>query len=306
MEVHVVARSRNTLKPVLPSRSFRRRGGGSSSSSLGKTQQPRAKREPTRASRLTSVEMDATPSPPTTSSRDDVTSNSSRSQSKSAEGVPETLREAVTTFAQHATPQCIALGLTAQLAARIALTPDVIPQLSQQDVVVAACVASFWLFQEWFVHRWLLHSPFEWFGKDIHVGHHNNPYYHVSIDGPGLIVPAMLTSFVVFRLILFPNNWSLALTGCSVYYVMGLLYEWTHYLVHTKYVPKSSFARAIRRHHMLHHCRNENYYLGFTLPAVDSLFGTAPNPRSIPMTDLARSAPIRSAGTTTSRGPLSR
>ena len=115
-------------------------------------QQPRAKREPTRASRLTSVEMDATPSPPTTSSRDDVTSNSSRSQSKSAEGVPETLREAVTTFAQHATPQCIALGLTAQLAVRIPLTPDVIPQLSQQDVVVAACVASFWLFQEWFVH----------------------------------------------------------------------------------------------------------------------------------------------------------
>lgn len=34
--------------------------------------------------------------------------------------------------------------------------------------------------QEWVIHAWLLHSPFDWMGRRIHVGHHQRPYFHVS------------------------------------------------------------------------------------------------------------------------------
>lgn len=30
------------------------------------------------------------------------------------------------------------------------------------------------------IHAWLLHSPFDWAGRRIHVGHHQRPYFHVS------------------------------------------------------------------------------------------------------------------------------
>lgn len=36
--------------------------------------------------------------------------------------------------------------------------------------------------QEWVIHAWLLHSPFDWMGRRIHVGHHQRPYFHVSSD----------------------------------------------------------------------------------------------------------------------------
>ena len=68
----------------------------------------------------------------------------------------------------------------------------------------------------------------------------------------------------------------------------GLLYEWTHYLVHTHYVPTSRLGRHIRQHHMQHHCRNEGYWFGFTVPPIDLLFGTAPVASAVPVSSLAR------------------
>ena len=49
-------------------------------------------------------------------------------------------------------------------------------------------------------------------------------------------------------------------------------------------------ARAIRRHHMHHHCRNEAYWLSFTVPPIDSLFSTAPPPASVAVSALARAS----------------
>ena len=85
---------------------------------------------------------------------------------------------------------------------------------------------------------------------------------------------------------------------------MGLSYEWTHFLVHTRYEPKSRLARTIRRNHRLHHCRNEDYWLAFCLPTVDNLFGTSPQPSTVPFTLLARGDfPVE--GAKKSQGPLS-
>ena len=41
-----------------------------------------------------------------------------------------------------------------------------------------------------------------------------------------------------------------------------------HYIVHTRYLPTSRLAKRIRMHHLLHHTRNEAYWLAFTVPQV--------------------------------------
>ena len=151
---------------------------------------------------------------------------------------------------------------------------------------VAAAVATWWLAQEWLVHGALLHSSWDWPGRAIHHGHHVAHYYHVSIDGPGLILPAMAASGALAWAALGATH--MWLTAAIVYWCMGLLYEWTHFLVHTRYVPRSAAARSVRRHHMLHHCRNEAYWLAFIAPGVDALMGTAPRPGAVRISELAR------------------
>ena len=42
---------------------------------------------------------------------------------------------------------------------------------------------------------------------------------------------------------------------------------------------------------MLHHMRNEDYWLSFSAPSVDGLFGTLPSRgTSVPLTDMAKKA----------------
>ena len=123
-------------------------------------------------------------------------------------------------------------------------------------------------------------------GKDIHINHHNAAYFHVSIDGPELILPAQVLAFALFWTMFEDKAYSL--TACATYYAMGLLYLWTHFLVHTHVVPRSALSRKIRRNHILHHMHCEDFWLSFLAPAVDSLFGTNAEPRSVPVGKLAK------------------
>eukprot|EP00877_Chromochloris_zofingiensis_P009605 jgi/Chrzof1/4899/Cz15g03180.t1 len=133
----------------------------------------------------------------------------------------------------------------------------------------------------------MLHTDFDWYGKQVHETHHQKPYYHISIDPPELIGAVMGTAALVFWLVF--AGGPLYLTATATYYIMGLHYEWVHYVVHTRWVPDSKWYKAVRRHHMLHHCRNEDYWLSFSIPAVDQLFGTRPSTgSSVPITTMAR------------------
>ena len=71
--------------------------------------------------------------------------------------------------------------------------------------------------------------------------------------------------------------------------VAGLVYEWTHYLVHTDYKPRSRAYKAVWRHHRLHHFKNENYWLTVTTAhTADRLFGTDPDPATVPTSPTAK------------------
>ncbi|WIA08529.1 hypothetical protein OEZ85_007963 [Tetradesmus obliquus] len=143
----------------------------------------------------------------------------------------------------------------------------------------------------------------DWLGKTIHRQHHETPYFHISLDPPGLILSVMAAAALLFGLLF---QWgALSLTATAAYYSAGLLYEWLHYVVHTHWVPPQGWLRSVRRHHMLHHCRNEDYWLSFTAPAVDAWFGTLPSSASsVPLTAMARKGHSATASGSSSRAGL--
>lgn len=106
-------------------------------------------------------------------------------------------------------------------------------------------------------------------GRSIHKEHHEQPYFHISLDPPALVIGVMLLAAGVFALLLGPAS-PLSLTATAAYWSAGLVYEWLHYVVHTRYVPpagwRGKWLREVRRHHMLHHMRNEDYWLSFSAP----------------------------------------
>eukprot|EP00555_Chaetoceros_dichaeta_P014855 CAMPEP_0198253818 /NCGR_PEP_ID=MMETSP1447-20131203/4198_1 /TAXON_ID=420782 /ORGANISM="Chaetoceros dichaeta, Strain CCMP1751" /LENGTH=193 /DNA_ID=CAMNT_0043939639 /DNA_START=379 /DNA_END=960 /DNA_ORIENTATION=+ len=157
------------------------------------------------------------------------------------------------------------------------MTP--ITPLNPSDYLTASLSVLFWTFQEHFIHGRLLHSNMNWIGKDIHRTHHEEPYFHISIDPVELLVGWMGAAYLIFRMVVLPSSLPLATSATIGYATAGMWYEWTHYLVHTKVRPKSKFATRVRDGHMKHHLVNEEYWLGFTVPFVDDLFGTNPSVR---------------------------
>jgi hypothetical protein len=78
------------------------------------------------------------------------------------------------------------------------------------------------------------------------------------------------------------TSWMLTLL-VSVYGIK-LGYEWTHYLVHSDYRPRSRWFRSVWRNHRLHHYKNEHYWFTVTSAGTaDRLFGTYPaDPAAVP------------------------
>jgi sterol desaturase/sphingolipid hydroxylase (fatty acid hydroxylase superfamily) len=63
---------------------------------------------------------------------------------------------------------------------------------------------------------------------------------------------------------------------------LGMVYEWTHYLIHSDYPPRSRTYKAVWRSHRLHHYKNEHYWFTVTTTATaDRVFGTFPDPATI-------------------------
>lgn len=201
--------------------------------------------------------------------------------------VPSTVEGALCKFASSSTPQFIAFATVLPLALRFGLLPSYelqLPQLqpfSGVDVAVASAVAMFWVVQEWLIHDVLLHSEAEWLGKSIHHGHHMLPYYHISIDELPIAVAWFAAATAAIAVLFGHLGLGAVLTAVASYSAMGGLYEFSHYLAHTR-VPLEGHWAHVRAHHQRHHLRNDGYWLGFTLPAVDTLMGTDPSPMTVP------------------------
>lgn len=175
--------------------------------------------------------------------------------------------------------------------------------LSITEVTIFSLAILTWWVQEYFFHRVLLHSPhFHWIGKSIHEAHHNKDYFHISIDPPILLLGWLFAAhFIIRAMFLLPQQWNLCLSATIGYSLAGLVYEWSHYIVHTKVkphiVPSTSTKQSLpermimqplmkvyaktRDNHIRHHLIDSRYWYAFSVTEMDDLFGTNPNVKEL-------------------------
>ena len=121
-----------------------------------------------------------------------------------------------------------------------------------------------------------------------HREHHADPRITRLIFIPlqslfGALGAALVTAFVII-----PRT-GLGLTFLVVVAGIGVVYEWSHYLVHTDYKPKTWFYRTMYRNHRLHHFKNEHYWFAVTTPGLaDRVLGTYPDPQSVATSPTAK------------------
>lgn len=214
-----------------------------------------------------------------------------------------TLPAAFALFRRFWSPRAMMIGLVIAVSGRLFLVD---PEPTGWDLVAVLIVAALVPFVEWFIHLVVLHARPRRLGRlrfdpgAGHRQHHLNPasVSWVLLRGVDAVLFQIVNAGVVVVVVGGPL-WLLGappaapiLTGV-VAAVIGLLhYEWSHFLFHTGYRPRSRYYRRLKANHRLHHWRNERYWLGITTNAADRLLGTYPGSRSA----VLRSATARTLG----------
>lgn len=202
-----------------------------------------------------------------------------------------TLAAAAREFWRYPTPWLIGATLLAAVAARVAVGDW---QLS--DAVMPLAVLAAFPFLEWMIHVFILHWRPRRIGKITldaslarkHRAHHADPKITRLIFIPleSLAVGAVIVFAIAFAAI---PRIGLGLTFLVTATTIAFVYEWSHYLVHTDYKPKSWFYRTIYRNHRLHHFKNEHYWYAVTTPGLaDRALGTYPDPQTVPTSPTAK------------------
>ncbi|WP_182378587.1 sterol desaturase family protein [Nocardioides sp. WS12] len=143
---------------------------------------------------------------------------------------------------------------------------------------------------EWLVHVFILHwRPRKVAGLTLdpllarkHRAHHANPREIPLVFIPWQAQLWLAPAYTALAWATTPNPTAMFSLLIGIYTLMSG-YEWTHYLLHSDYRPKSAYYRKIWRNHRLHHYKSEHYWFTVTSAGTaDRLFGTAPEPSSVP------------------------
>jgi Fatty acid hydroxylase superfamily len=212
----------------------------------------------------------------------------------------KTLGGAARQFARRHSPWMI-LGAIAVLAVVRAL----IGELDWRDAAAVGAMLVVYPFGEWAIHVCLLHAkPIRIRGRLVelpttrdHRYHHRHPNNLMTLllDAKELAqllllaVPAVvLVGGLLVGLIAGPVPVGALISAALAGYVLVGVYEWTHYLIHTAYVPKTAAYRRVWRNHRLHHFKNERYWHGITNTVADRVLGTMPDQADIQRSKTAR------------------
>jgi hypothetical protein len=203
-------------------------------------------------------------------------------------------------FWGHSSPRLLAAAILLAAAARLALG-----DWSWRDGALVVGIVVLTPFAEWAIHVYLLHARPLRLGPRIrlelptareHREHHLAP---AVLDG--VLLPAY--GVLIFLVMMVGTVWGLsfpihlvvggdrvagAATGLLTSYMILGAYEWTHYLIHSPYRPRSRYFRSIWRNHRLHHYKNERYWFGVTSTVGDRVIGTLPEQRAVPRSRTAR------------------
>ena len=203
---------------------------------------------------------------------------------------PADLTSALARFVRAPSPAILGIALAVSLSLRLA-----VGDYGLYDLAIVGAILLAWPLLEWLIHVYILHlRPFRIAGHLIdmpvpksHRAHHRDPWRIEILFIPlhSYIYTAPL--LVLLWLGLAPSI-SLGLTGLATTYALSLHYEWVHFLVHTRYKPRSSYYQRLWRNHRLHHCKNEAFWMGVTMLAGDHVFGTAKAPHEVPSSATCR------------------
>ncbi|WP_088009299.1 sterol desaturase family protein [Indiicoccus explosivorum] len=146
---------------------------------------------------------------------------------------------------------------------------------------------------EYVVHRFLFHmkTPKDPFLlkmiKRLHFDHHSDPDdLHLLFLPLWFSLPNFLVSSAIFLVITDSLVWTAAfLSGIMTYF---LYYEWTHYVAHKPILPRTEVGRRIKKAHLWHHFKNENYWYGVTHTSIDKTLGTYRDQKQVEKSATAR------------------
>jgi hypothetical protein len=212
----------------------------------------------------------------------------------------KTLGEAWRRFVRQPSPRWIAGGIVLAGAARLA-----VGDFGWVDLAVAAGLVAVNPFAEWAIHVYLLHlRPFEFRGRKVelitakeHRSHHEHPHnLNTVLLGPKEVVGLYVAVIPIVSLALcgagalLGAGWHPAavLTALVVGGALVFVYEWTHFLIHTAYRPRTALYRAVWRTHRLHHFKNEHFWHGITSTIADRVLRTNPDPKAVERSATAR------------------
>ncbi|MCD9020231.1 sterol desaturase family protein [Cohnella silvisoli] len=129
---------------------------------------------------------------------------------------------------------------------------------------------------EYFIHRFALHGFISSVMPNAHKGHeehHNHPNNNEFLLTPNAYnVPVHFALSVLF-IILF-QSYHLGFAVMLGFGAYQLFYEWTHFVSHRPIIPWTPWGKWMKKHHLLHHYKDEAHYFGVTHPAFDMLLGT--------------------------------
>jgi len=207
--------------------------------------------------------------------------------------LPRDARSAVRVFAAHASPQLIALFVAAFAAARLWLG-----NFGWGDAAVALAILAYFPLNEWLIHVFMLHyRPRKVLGRTVdfylpvtHRRHHADPWNLKWVFIPRHVHFWVIPEAALILWLLWPWK-ELALTGLTTYLLLGLHYEWVHYLAHIPWCPPLEYYRRRVREHRYHHFRNENFWWGVSMGLGDRLLRTAP-----PVDEVGRSGTTSTLG----------
>jgi hypothetical protein len=195
-----------------------------------------------------------------------------------------TLSDAGREFWKHPSPLMIGATLGAALTARI-----VVGDWQITDAIVPLVMVALFPFFEWIIHVFILHWRPRHLGRLTidpllareHRAHHIDPRRIPPIFIPAKTLLRVLPLTAAIALLAFPRL-GLGLTYLAFITTLGICYEWTHYLIHSDYKPKTRFYRAIWRNHRQHHFKNEHYWFTVTSSGTaDRVLGTYRDPTSV-------------------------
>ena len=209
---------------------------------------------------------------------------------------PTTLRAAARYFWTRPSPRVIATYLGVLLVARAVLA-----RWTWIDLVPPVGVLLLEPFTEWVIHVVVLHwRPRHLGGHTIdlyaarkHRRHHATPRDLSIVFVPFRLLLLQVPVLIVLGVIVLPTRIGLTLGASAM--AMLLTYEWTHFLVHAPYVPRSAWYRTRWRIHRLHHYRNEHYWYGVTTFVGDRALGTYPDKGEVELSETVRDLGVGTA-----------